>query len=82
MTWRRDQRPRQGPRRRILERDGHVCHWCGREATEADHVLARVLGGDTSDDNYVASCKSCNSRRGAQVRNRMTAVHVRHPYFP
>jgi 5-methylcytosine-specific restriction endonuclease McrA len=26
-------------RKRVLERDGYVCHWCSAPATEADHII-------------------------------------------
>jgi hypothetical protein len=63
-------RPRGRPWRRVraavLERDGGVCHWCGRPgATHVDHLLARSVGGSDDPSNLVASCASCNLKRGA-----------------
>lgn len=53
----------------VLDRDGHVCRWCGDVATEADHVVPRALGGaDLDINNLVASCKQCNAGRTANVR--------------
>jgi hypothetical protein len=51
----------------ILERDEHTCAWCGREATTVDHLVARVDGGGHDPSNLVASCVTCNSRRGQAV---------------
>ena len=32
-----------------------------RAATELDHVVALVNGGDNSEDNYQGLCKSCHA---------------------
>ena len=56
-----------------LLRDQPVCHWCKRNtATELDHLVETDQGG-TLDDGYVASCKPCNSARGATYQNRKLA---------
>jgi 5-methylcytosine-specific restriction endonuclease McrA len=50
-----------------LQRDGYVCHYCGQDATTADHVIPIASGGDpVSLDNMVACCVSCNSRKGSR----------------
>ena len=55
----------------ILERDAFVCHWCGGEATSVDYLRALVDGGRALDEsNAVASCLTCNFRRGAAITNR------------
>jgi HNH endonuclease len=52
----------------ILERDCHVCHWCGEQADTVDYLQALALGGTAHDEgNAVAACRSCNSRRGALI---------------
>jgi hypothetical protein len=54
----------------ILERDGFRCHWCGGEATSVDYLRALVDGGTALDEsNAVASCLTCNFRRGAAITN-------------
>jgi len=46
------------------------CHWCGQQATTADHwPVGRDEGGPDTMDNLVPACRSCNSRRGAQYTN-------------
>ena len=52
--------------RAVLQRDGHVCAWCGDRATTADHVIARKVGGSDAMSNLVAACLPCNSSRGAR----------------
>ena len=58
-------------RKAVLLRDGYVCRWCGGEATEADHVVARAEGGTNAPGNLVAACRRCNSMRGKAVQARM-----------
>ncbi|WP_370462981.1 HNH endonuclease [Nocardiopsis sp. FR26] len=49
--------------REIVLADSPPCHWCGDPATTADHLVPRSLGGSTTLDNYVPSCRPCNSSR-------------------
>ena len=60
--------------RRDLLASSPDCHWCGGVATEADHLIEQDAGGDHT--TMVPSCKSCNSRRGAQYVNRKTAQRM------
>ena len=56
--------------------DNPLCHWCKRApATELDHLIETDKGGSI-DDGYVAACKPCNSRRGAQHLNNRRANQV------
>jgi 5-methylcytosine-specific restriction endonuclease McrA len=42
-------------RRRIVERDGGICHICGGPgADSADHVIPLSQGGTDDDDNLAA----------------------------
>ena len=62
-------------RRRVLVRAAYRCHWCGGRASEADHVVALVDGGAALDlRNLVAACRSCNARRGGELRGRPRLV--------
>lgn len=55
-------------RQAVLDRDGHICVWCGREATEADHYpIPKSQGGRDTMDNLVASCKPCNASRQDKI---------------
>jgi len=47
---------------------GLPCHWCGEPADTADHLIPRAMGGESTPDNLVPACRSCNSRRGAAQR--------------
>ena len=56
-----------------LLRDSPICHWCKKNpAVELDHLVEADKGG-TIDDGYVASCKPCNSARGATYQNKKLA---------
>src|SRR5262245_39389667 len=44
----------------VLERDEHVCQYCGNEANTVDHIIPRSKGGTTNPTNLVACCASCN----------------------
>ena len=54
----------------IIERDGSVCVWCGREPWRrdltADHLMPRSRGGRTSPENLTVACRTCNKRRGTR----------------
>jgi 5-methylcytosine-specific restriction endonuclease McrA len=53
-----DQRWRR-MRKLVLDRDGWICHWCGRPAISVDHVQPLARGGARLDTfNVVACCRS------------------------
>jgi 5-methylcytosine-specific restriction endonuclease McrA len=55
-------------RLRILIRDKHRCQYCGRRGNQfdltLDHVIPKSKGGQTVQENLVASCRECNQRKG------------------
>lgn len=52
-------------RLQVLARDGYTCAYCGNDATQVDHVVARSVGGEMySMDNLVACCAACNVSKG------------------
>lgn len=59
--------PWEVQRQRILERDGRTCRYCGREASQIDHVIPKSRGGSNLEHNLVASCKTCNVVAGDRV---------------
>lgn len=54
-------------RRGVLERDGHVCAYCGARADTVDHVRPRSRGGLHAWTNVVAACARCNHRKGDRL---------------
>jgi 5-methylcytosine-specific restriction endonuclease McrA len=50
---------------------GAKCHWCGKPATETDHLKPRSKETENTRKNLVPSCSWCNrSRGGGQNRRR------------
>ena len=54
----------------VYIRDGGVCYYCGQDlrntfsvfwSFECDHVIPKLQGGQTTLDNLVLSCRSCNN---------------------
>ena len=54
-------------RKGVLRRDGHRCAYCAGRASTVDHVVPRSRGGADSWANTVASCGSCNNRKGSRT---------------
>lgn len=58
-------------RQNVYLRDGHRCQYCGRKGHGSeltlDHVVPRVMGGDTTWGNVVACCPECNRRKGGRT---------------
>lgn len=91
MAWEGSTRARRLPpdwparRRRILERDGGVCHVCGLPgADEVDHVVA---GDDHGDANLAAiHARPCHATKSAQegnsARGRRSRPSMRRPAEP
>jgi 5-methylcytosine-specific restriction endonuclease McrA len=50
----------------VLQRDGHVCQYCGfqGEPLSVDHVLPRSRGGADVWENVTTACLPCNVRKG------------------
>lgn len=69
-------------KRRLLERDGSKCAYCGKEATTVDHVNPRYHGGKTTWDNTVAACLRCNGRKGSRTLEKSGMKLVFKPFVP
>jgi 5-methylcytosine-specific restriction endonuclease McrA len=55
-------------RRRVIERDGLRCVYCGidllKNEVHIDHVIAESQGGTTSFNNLQVTCAKCNLEKG------------------
>ena len=72
----RDTHRRKITRRAVFARDGWTCQYCGsRSNLTVDHVIPRSKGGASTWENIVASCASCNRRKG----NRLPREIKMHP---
>ncbi len=73
----RDAHRRKITRRAVLARDSWTCQYCGsrKPGLTVDHVIPRSRGGKSVWENIVASCASCNRRKG----NRLPREIQMHP---
>lgn len=52
----------------VMERDNHVCRYCGTtEHLTLDHVVPWIQGGDHDPQNLVAACQTDNSIAGDRL---------------
>jgi 5-methylcytosine-specific restriction endonuclease McrA len=58
-------------RARVLRRSS-TCHYCGKPATETDHVTPVAKGGTDHEANLVACCSECNQAKSDSVPCRLT----------
>jgi 5-methylcytosine-specific restriction endonuclease McrA len=70
----------------IYTRDNFRCQYCGerqllKDLTQ-DHVIPRKQGGKTCWENIVASCVSCNSRKGGRTPEQAGMTLLRKPAKP
>ena len=66
----------QPTRANILLRDDETCQYCGKRGRDLtlDHIIPRSRGGQSTWENLVASCKSCNGKKGSHLLKRSTCV--------
>lgn len=50
----------------VLRRDNYTCRYCGGAASTTDHVVPLASGGMNTESNLVASCLTCNAKKGAR----------------
>jgi len=71
-------------RRNVLQRDGHVCQYCGfsGEPLSIDHVQPRSRGGADVWDNVTTACLPCNVRKGNRTPREAGMPLLRQPHRP
>ncbi|MFN4261265.1 MAG: HNH endonuclease [Gemmataceae bacterium] len=73
-------------RRNIFARDNNQCQYCGKKfpTTELslDHVVPRSQGGQTTWENIVCACVSCNVRKGGRTPWQAHMSLIRKPDKP
>lgn len=84
-----DRSPRHGlrfNRRNVFARDGNICQYCGRHFPTSelslDHVMPRSRGGETSWENIVCACVSCNVTKGGRTPHEARMQLIRQPVKP
>ena len=61
---RRTRKVSKATRKRVLDRDGHACVWCGSsEFVELDHIVRYADGGSDDENNLRVLCKPCHDTR-------------------
>jgi 5-methylcytosine-specific restriction endonuclease McrA len=69
--------------RAVRERAQECCEYCllpqsSQEAAfHIDHILPRVVGGATVEDNLALACVSCSLRKGARTHSMDSDIPVR-----
>jgi 5-methylcytosine-specific restriction endonuclease McrA len=62
-------------RKNILLRDRNTCQYCAEALPPSDltldHVIPRSRGGNSTWENLVACCHSCNRKKGTRMLNEM-----------
>ncbi len=60
--------PIKSLRKRVFERDNHICQYCGKpvigEESVTDHIIPKSKGGKKDFDNLITSCRLCNALKG------------------
>lgn len=80
LAWRKSS-PRFS-KKRLFERDNHMCAYCNKPATTVDHVLPRSKGGETTWLNTVAACLKCNRKKAARTIEESGMKLLLTPYEP
>jgi 5-methylcytosine-specific restriction endonuclease McrA len=67
----------------VMKRDKHTCMYCGtHEDLTVDHVIPKSRGGQTSFENCVTACRSCNHKKGNRPLGEIGFVLNRKPHTP
>jgi len=57
----------------VYRRDKYRCQYCmnrfARSELTIDHVIPKSKGGQTTWENTVTACRSCNNRKGSSLLN-------------
>jgi 5-methylcytosine-specific restriction endonuclease McrA len=73
-------------RRNVLARDSHLCQYCGRHfpthLLSIDHVVPRSRGGETTWENVVCACLTCNVKKGGRTPREARMKLVQTPVRP
>jgi 5-methylcytosine-specific restriction endonuclease McrA len=71
----------QPTRANILLRDDETCQYCGKRSRDLtlDHIIPRSRGGQSTWENLVASCRSCNGKKGNRLLKEVNMRLLRPP---
>ncbi len=78
--------PPMPTKRLIYDRDGGICAYCGKSipytAATLDHVIPLSKGGDSSWENLVNCCHSCNQHKGNHTPEEARMKLILRPFQP
>lgn len=66
-------RPTRELRNAVALRAGYRCEYCGTQAIyssdslSVEHIVPRIAGGMTTEDNLALACQGCNNRKFTRV---------------
>ena len=68
-------------RANILLRDDETCQYCGKRGRDLtlDHIIPRSRGGQSTWENLVACCRTCNGRKGNHLLKEVGMHIIRQP---
>lgn len=73
-------------RRNVMARDGHTCQYCGRkfavQLLSIDHIFPRSRGGETTWENVVCACLTCNVKKGGRTPKEARMKLINKPTRP
>jgi len=73
-------------RRNIFARDGNSCQYCGKKYTSSelslDHVIPRSQNGQTTWENVVCCCLTCNVNKGGKTPKQAHMKLIAKPIKP
>jgi 5-methylcytosine-specific restriction endonuclease McrA len=71
----------QPSRTNIMLRDDETCQYCGKHSRDLtlDHVVPRSRGGQSTWENLVACCKTCNAKKGNRLLKEVNMRLLRPP---
>jgi 5-methylcytosine-specific restriction endonuclease McrA len=71
-------------KRNLLVRDKFRCAYCGtrRERLSIDHIVPKSRGGETSFENCVIACSTCNRSKGNKTPREAHMFLKARPFQP
>ena len=70
-------------RRRVIERYGNVCQYCGSHCRPIiDHIKPQMQGGKATDDNLIIACDSCNCKLGGKTEEYKRSILISRGVIP
>jgi hypothetical protein len=73
-------------RKAVFKRDRFSCQYCGKflksGQVTVDHIIPKSLGGNSSFQNCVTACYTCNNKKGSRTLEQANMVLMSKPLIP